>query len=136
MYLPELNSIHETRDVQWSKRMYFTPVKEKSIHAVDSVELMVNMQGIPLRTIASVTPHQMHTQGTNVIQAKGPVAFQQKVEYIPQEMDFDDREADWKAYGAPKEIEIKLDREDLWSRASGSNKARRQKATGQYQGQE
>jgi hypothetical protein len=35
MYLPDLNSIHETRDVQWSKRMYFTLVKDNSIHAVD-----------------------------------------------------------------------------------------------------
>jgi hypothetical protein len=41
-------------------------------------------------------------------------------------MEFDDREADWKAHGAPTEIEIKLDREDDWSEVSGSKKARKQ----------
>jgi hypothetical protein len=44
MYLLDTNRIHETRDVQWGKRMYFEPEKGNSVHAVDSVELIsINM---------------------------------------------------------------------------------------------
>jgi hypothetical protein len=111
-------------------------VKENLIHAVDSVELIVNLQGVPLRTIANVTPHQMHTQGVNVFQANRPVVFQQKVEYVLQEMEFDNGEADWKMIGALKEIEVKLDSEDDWSKVSGSNKASKRMAIVQHKDQE
>jgi hypothetical protein len=87
--------------------MYYALVKENLIHAADSVELMANMQGVTLRTKANATPHQMYTQGANVFQAKGPVVFHQKVEYVLQEMEFDNGEADWKMRGALKEIEAK-----------------------------
>jgi hypothetical protein len=78
----------------------------------------------------------MHTQGANVFQAKGPVVFQQKVEYVPQEMEFDNREADWKMIGAPKEIEVKFDSEDDLSKVSGRNKARKQMAIVQHKDQQ
>jgi hypothetical protein len=75
MYLPELNSIQETRDVQWGKRMYFEPVRVDLIHAADLVELKANPQIVPMRMVASITPHQVQTQGGGTFQPKGPVTF-------------------------------------------------------------
>jgi hypothetical protein len=53
MYVPQTNSIHETRDVQWGKRMYFVLVDKGSIHAMDSVELVVNKAKVLLYTMST-----------------------------------------------------------------------------------
>jgi hypothetical protein len=88
MCLPDRNSIHEARDVQWSKKMYYEPDKGDSIHAVDSVVMMVNQQNVPLRTVvpaAATTP----VPAVPVV-AKGPVAFSNQVEYVPQGFEFEE----------------------------------------------
>jgi hypothetical protein len=42
MYVLEMNSVHETHDVQWAKRMYYEPEKLVPIQAAESVDLMLN----------------------------------------------------------------------------------------------
>jgi hypothetical protein len=84
------------------------------IHEADLVELWANTQNIPLRTIASVTPHQVQAQGGSAFPEKGTVKFWHKVEYVPDEINIDDREADIdvRMYGAPKEIKIEIGKDD------------------------
>jgi hypothetical protein len=96
-------------------------VKGDLIHAADLGELRSNAQNIPLITIACVTPHQVQAQGGGTFQAKGPVMFRQKVEYVPDEISFNNREADisTKMY---EEVEIEIGKDDEWSEVSGSYK--------------
>ena len=95
MYLPDRNSIHVTRDVQWSKRMFYEPEKDDSIHAADSVVITMNRQNVPLRTVVPATAPAAaaQTRPNAVIvpaMAKGPVAFQDQVEYVPQGFNFEE----------------------------------------------
>jgi hypothetical protein len=50
MYSPDFNSIHETRDVQWGRKMYYEPEKLTQVEAVDSVEIMLNNMRVLVRT--------------------------------------------------------------------------------------
>jgi hypothetical protein len=128
MYLPNLNSIHETRDVQWSKRMYFAPERENSIHAVDSVVLMMNNQGVPLRTVSGMS-HQIQAQDEAPHQAKGPVIFDQRVEFVSDGDEFEGADEGWtikEIWNAPKEIEVDQTRDDEWSEVSGSGSQKEQ----------
>jgi hypothetical protein len=78
MYLPETNSIHETRDVQWGKRMYFEPSKGNLVHAIDSVELITIEHVVPLQTTALPITNQnqqMNNQGLHQGLVKGQVQF-------------------------------------------------------------
>jgi hypothetical protein len=84
MYLPDRNSIHETRDVQWSKKMYYELDKGDSVHAVDSVVMMVNQQNVPLRTVVPAAATTPVPATTVPVVAEGPVAFSNQVEYVPQ----------------------------------------------------
>jgi hypothetical protein len=125
MYLPHLNSIHEMRDIQWSKRMYFAPENENSIHAVDSVVLMRNNQGVPLRTVSGML-HQIQAPPQ---QAKGPVTFDQRVEFVGDKEEFEGADKGWiirEIRNAPKEIEVDQTRDDEWSEVSGSGSQKEQ----------
>jgi hypothetical protein len=51
MYVPEMNRVHETRDVQWAKMMYYELEKPVTIQAADLVDLMLNQNAVPLRTM-------------------------------------------------------------------------------------
>jgi hypothetical protein len=56
MYVPELNSVHKTRDVQWAKKMFVEPEMPVLIQAADLVDLMLNRNLVLLRTVLKVNP--------------------------------------------------------------------------------
>jgi hypothetical protein len=113
MYVPEINSIHESRDVQWQKRMFFDTESNQSIHAADSVELIVNNNIVPLRTIAPQMTNPITQRNVNDGAMKGQVKFKEKVEYLPEYEGSDDRKM------APSVIELER-MEEEWSVVSGS----------------
>jgi hypothetical protein len=84
MYVLELNSIHESRDVQRQKWMFFDTENEESIHAVDSVELIVNKNIVPLRTNAPLITNQIPQRKENDGAVKGQVKFEEQVKYVPE----------------------------------------------------
>jgi hypothetical protein len=71
MYSPDLNSIHETRDVQCSRKMYYEPEKLTQVEAVDSVEIMLNNMHIPVRTNRRAEVQEEARQ----VGARAPVSF-------------------------------------------------------------
>jgi hypothetical protein len=102
---------------------------------VDSVELMINSQGVPLRTV-TIVPHQNHMQEEVPHQARGPVKYDQRIEFVPHEEEFEDMNAGWMIKGirnVPKEIEVDLNKEDDWSEVSGSG-SRKGMVSGQLSG--
>jgi Reverse transcriptase (RNA-dependent DNA polymerase) len=113
MYVLELNSIHESRDVQWRKWMFFDHKSEDSIHAVDSVELIVNKNIVPLRTNVPQITNQIPQHKENDGAVKGQVKFEGQVEYVSE---FDEDE---ELRETPRVIEIE-EMEDEWSAISGS----------------
>jgi hypothetical protein len=54
MYDPESNTIHETRDVQCAKKMFFEPEKGQPIQAEDSVNMVMDKKKVPLRTVTKL----------------------------------------------------------------------------------
>jgi hypothetical protein len=82
MYVPEIDSIHESRDVQWRKRMFFDTESNESIHAADSVELIVNNKIVPLRTNAPPITNPIPQHNVNDGAVKGQAKFKAQVEYV------------------------------------------------------
>lgn len=114
MYVPELNSVHETRDVQWAKRMFYEPEKAESVHAVDSVDLIVNKQSVPLRTVSKVIPVAI----PRTDKEKMKVKFEDDVDVIPAEQEDEsktverEREDQSKAVEKEREDESEPGRQD------------------------
>jgi hypothetical protein len=79
MYVPEHNSIHVTRDVQWQKKMYFAPAKVAPVQENDSVAMVVDKQVLPLRTSVK-TATEANKQGRMNNQEKPKVKFQEAVD--------------------------------------------------------
>jgi hypothetical protein len=113
MYVPEINSIHESRDVQWRKRMFFDTASNESIHAADSVELIVNNNIIPLRTNAPPITNPIPQRNVKDGAVKGQVQFKAQVEYVPE------FEEDEEFKEAPRMIELE-EMEEEWSTVNGS----------------
>jgi hypothetical protein len=84
MYMPELNSIHKSRDEQWWKWMFFDTQNDESIHAVDSVELIANKNIVPLRTNAPQITNQIPQCNEYDGAVKGQVKFKAQAEYVPE----------------------------------------------------
>jgi hypothetical protein len=129
IYLPGTNSIHEMRDVQWGKQMYFEPEKGNLVHAVDSVELIANNHIVPLRTTVLATIQQMDVQQSHQGSGKGHVQFDKQVEYMPKsnkyesKVDEDLNEGYERPIRAPRMIEFKQvgqHEEETWSTISRS----------------
>jgi hypothetical protein len=78
MYSPDLNSIHETRDVQWSRKIYYEPEKLTQLEAVDSVEIMLNNMCVLDRTNRRVAVQEAARQ----VGARVPVSFLDEVEIV------------------------------------------------------
>jgi hypothetical protein len=78
MYAPDLNSIHETRDVQWSRKMYYEPEKVTQLEAVNSVEIMLNNMRVLVRTNRRAEVQE----AARLVVARGPVSFCDEVEII------------------------------------------------------
>jgi hypothetical protein len=115
MYVPEMNSVHETRDVQWAKKMYYEPEKPMPIQAADSVDLMLNRNTVPLRTVP------VANKPPSVVQAKrnggSHVKFGRQTEIIPE------REP-----GTSMIVEIDLNQEEELSTMTSSSAKTRGKA--------
>jgi hypothetical protein len=132
MYLPERNSIHETRDVQWSKKLYYELDKAASVHAEDSVIITLNRQNVPLRTVVPAAAINPVPVAPAAAVPKEPVKFHNQVDYISQGFDMSESDEDddvqmlapiiapepWKR--TPSVIEISRDSGDDFSTISSS----------------
>jgi Reverse transcriptase (RNA-dependent DNA polymerase) len=108
MYMAELNSIHESRDVRRCSLIH-----KMMIHVVDSVELIANKNIVPLRTNVPQITNQIPQHNENDGAVKGQVKFKAQVKYVP---DFDEDE---EINMAPRMIKFEEMGEE-WSTVSSS----------------
>jgi hypothetical protein len=119
MYDPANNSIHETRDVQWSKRMFFEPEKGQQIQAEDLVDMVVDKRKVPLRTNAKPAI-QERNKGQGF---KGRVRFRDQVEHIEEnqsEEDWEDEDLSSEGWISTRVIEVDPAQEEEMSTISSS----------------